>query len=54
MIEHIQARLDRLRLFHAMEEDSIQSQIQSAIITEYEALLDHLTKPQSAIDRLAL
>lgn len=46
MIEHIQARLERLRLFQSLEQDTIQSRIWGALIDEYQALLEYLSKPQ--------
>jgi hypothetical protein len=46
MKEHIQDRLDQLRLYYSLERDSIQLAIQSALIVEYQAFLDFLSKPE--------
>lgn len=45
MIEHIQARLELLRLEYSLEQDSIQCAIYRALINEYQLLLEYFSKP---------
>jgi hypothetical protein len=46
MIEHIQARLGWLRSNALLERDTMQYRIWSALIDEYQSLLEHLQSVQ--------